>query len=161
MIGRRTVLVGIAVAGLISFYALGLTPASMVPTSEELGALSSFLSRALTPALTYEAAFVPADAPPLLFKAADAARRTLVFATASMSLALIGGLFLGFFASTAWWRADIVGSSLLTRTLFPAVYAFARVTIALMRSVHELLWAVIFLVAIGLTDLGAVIATAC
>jgi phosphonate transport system permease protein len=157
---RRLILAGIAVAGLVAFRTLGLDPSTVVPSRDELATLSSFLLHSISPALTYEAAFVPDGAPSLLAQVADAARRTAVLAAASMSLALVGGMMLGFLSSTAWWRADNVGGGLLSRTLFPFVYATTRVLIAVMRSIHELLWALIFLVAIGLTDLGAVIAIA-
>jgi len=157
---RRLILAGIAVAGVVSFRVLGLDFATVVPSSDQLATLSSFLLHALSPTLTYEAAFVPDGAPPLIAQVADAARRTVVLAAASMSLALVGGMVLGFFASTAWWRSDRSDGSILSRTLFPCVYATTRVLIAVMRSIHELLWALIFLVAIGLTDLGAVIAIA-
>jgi phosphonate transport system permease protein len=157
---RSFVLAGIAVAGILAFAALGLSPSAIIPTSKELATLGSFLAHALSPALAYESAFVPDQAPPLLLQVADAARRTAVFAAAAMSLALIFGLVLGFFASTAWWRSDIRGRGTMARTVCPAIYVCARLLIAGMRSVHELLWALIFLVAIGLTDLGAVIAIA-
>lgn len=157
---RRSVLAFIAIAGMLSFAALDLGPSAIVPTARELASLASFLVHALSPATTYEAAFVPNGAPPFLLQVADAARRTIVFATASMSLAVVGGLVLGFFASTAWWRSDLVGGGFLSRTLCPALYTATRILIALMRSVHELMWALIFLVAIGLTELGAVVAIA-
>jgi phosphonate transport system permease protein len=157
---RRFVIAAIAVAGLVSFEALGLRPSEVVPTRAELGTLSSFLLGAFSPALTYEAAYVGADAPPLLLKVADAARRTVVFAAAAMSLAIVGGVVLGFLASTAWWRHDLRSRGPIARIAFPLIYVGTRTLIALMRSVHELLWALIFLVAIGLTDIGAVVAIA-
>ncbi len=157
---RRLIIAAIALAGVASFNALNLGPQALVPTREELGALSSFLAYSFAPALTYEAAFVPPDAPPLLLKVADAARRTVCFAAAAMSLAIVAGGILGFLASTAWWRRDIDARGAIARAVFPTIYVCARSLIAVMRSVHELLWAVVFLVAIGLTDLGAVIAIA-
>jgi len=42
----------------------------------------------------------------------------------------------------------------------PPIYAGVRVLIALMRSVHELLWAILFLVAFGLKNFSAVVAIA-
>ena len=40
----------------------------------------------------------------------------------------------------------------------PVFHGWIRVVIVLMRSVHELLWAVLFLAAFGLNSFGAVIA---
>ena len=81
-----------------------------------------------------------------------------------MSLGLILGIVLGFAASSAWWADELRearGSSrFVRRTLAPAVCGSTRVAIVLMRSVHELLWAVLFLTAIGLNELAAVIAIA-
>ncbi|MEN8149285.1 MAG: ABC transporter permease subunit, partial [Planctomycetota bacterium] len=120
-----------------------------------LDIFTGFFSRALTPALTYEGADVPAGAPPLLVTVAAAAWRTVVFAIAGISLALVFGLVLGFLGSTAWWEGDPGRGR---RAVGPAVYATVRVVIALSRSVHELLWAVLFLAALGFNTFAAVIA---
>jgi phosphonate transport system permease protein len=82
-----------------------------------------------------------------------------------MGLAILLGGILGFFASTAWWAEDPVGGQsnlgrILRRTVAPASYVFFRALIAIMRSVHELLWAVLFLAALGLSEFGAILAIA-
>lgn len=162
---RRLVLGGIVAAGLAAGFALGLDPRDLVPGSGGLAVAREFFSRALSPALTYEADFVPASVPPLPFKVLAALRTTVVFAAAAMSVSLAIGLALGFLGSTAWWREDPVGGRtrgrrLLGRGATLAVYGGTRVVITLMRSVHELLWAVLFLAAFGLSNLAAVIAIA-
>ena len=123
----------------------------------------SFLSRAFTPALTYETD-VPEGTTPLVRKAFEAARQTVIFAAAASSLAWIGGILLGFLASSAWWRADPVRATSplarLARVVGPAIYGISRVVIALLRSIHELLWAVLLLAAFGLGHLTAVMAIA-
>jgi phosphonate transport system permease protein len=48
----------------------------------------------------------------------------------------------------------------LRRAFATTVYAGCRTVIALMRSVHELIWAVLFLAAMGMSNLAAVIAIA-
>ena len=48
----------------------------------------------------------------------------------------------------------------LRRTVAPLLYAVVRVLIGLMRSVHELLWAVLFLAAVGFSETAAVFAIA-
>ncbi len=83
-----------------------------------------------------------------------------------MALALVAGVILGFFASTAWWSgepnyaADSTSVTHLRRKICAAIYVLARLTIALFRSIHELFWAVIFLVALGLNPMSGVIAIA-
>jgi phosphonate transport system permease protein len=82
-----------------------------------------------------------------------------------MSLALISGLILGFLASTAWWVGDPAGGQgstqiFLRRSVAPIIYGSTRVLITLMRSIHELLWAVLLLAAFGLSHLSAAVAIA-
>jgi phosphonate transport system permease protein len=136
---------------------------SLTPTSGGLRVAVSFLTRAVSPTLTYESP-VPATTAPLLWKALLAARTTVVFAAAAMSLALAGGILLTFFASSAWWAGDPAGGSRgfgrLGRALAPIVYTATRAVIAVARSIHELLWAVLLLAAFGLGHLTAVLAIA-
>lgn len=123
----------------------------------------AFLSRAITPAVTYESD-VPAGTPSLIWKALAAAETTLRFAAAASSLALAGGLVLGFLASSAWWSGDPVragpAGTRARRLAGPAIYGVTRVIIAVLRSIHELLWAVLLLAAFGLGHLTAVLAIA-
>lgn len=161
---RALVLLAFVAAGLWAAAALDLTPAGLVPTAGGLRLAGELFGRALTPALTYEAA-VPAGTSPLLVKALDAARLTVVFAAAAMSLALPLGLLLGFLASTAWWQGEPLPGEgsirrLVRRSFGPALYAAVRPLIALLRSVHELLWAVLLLAALGLGPTTAVLAIA-
>lgn len=124
------------------------------------GIVGDFFSRAWRPALTYESE-PPAGTTPLPVKAAQAAYRTVIFAAAAMGLSVVAGLLLGFPASSAWWEGDPARpGGRLRRALAPALYGATRTFITLMRSVHELLWAVIFLAAFGLNTFAAVIAIA-
>ena len=125
---------------------------------------SSFREQCLPP-VRYEAESVPEGTQPLLRKAIDAGVQTVLFAAAAVGLSIVVGLGLGFLGSTAWWAGDPVGASgafrkLLRQTVAPTIYAATRVLIALMRSIHELIWAVLFLSAMGLTNLAAAIAIA-
>ena len=162
---RRMVLIGIALIGLWSAYQLRLTPHDLVPGVGGLQQLGRFFAAGCSPALTYEAEFIPQGTEPLLVKVMRAMGATVVFASAAASLSLAVGLVLGFFASSAWWREDSMStftplSKVLRRVICPALCGISRVLIALMRSIHELLWAVLFLAAMGLTHLAAVIAIA-
>lgn len=153
-LGRRgATLLLIAAAAAAAWATLGLDLAQLGAGSGGGWSLAGeFFSAALRPALAYEAATVPPGTPALLLRVADAARATLVFAAAAMSLALLIGVVFGVFASESWWSGrGRVGAS--TRWLL-------RALIVAMRSVHELLWAVVFLAAFGAEPATAVVAIA-
>lgn len=162
-VSRRIVVVAaIVLAASLAFWRLDAPLSSLVPQRGGWELARSFFARALSPALTYESE-VPASTPPLWLAALDAARRTLIFAVAAMSIALVGGTLLGFLGSSAWWAGEKSGgtsgtSRLLRGVIAPTIYSVTRVVIVGMRSVHELLWAVLFLAAFGLNNVTAVIA---
>lgn len=121
-----------------------------------------FLSRAVTPAAAYEGG-TPAGASPLLLNALTAAKTTVMFATAAMSLALAGGVLLACLASTAWWDEGLARTGIraaVARFAGRSLYRCTRVLIALLRSIHELLWAVLLLAAFGVSHLAAILAIA-
>lgn len=158
---RGAVLLALLVAGGWAFVYLGMSLGDLVPNQGGLEIAGKFFGRAFSPAFASEADFVPEGTPPLLQASLAALKTTIVYAAAAMSLSLLLGLLLGFFASTAWWASDPVGGrTWFGRTLAPAIYGLTRVVIGLMRSVHEVLWAVLFLAAFGITPLSAVIAIA-
>jgi len=162
---RGLVFVAILAAGLWSAVHLDLTPGALVPGEGGLRIAGRFLAAAFRPALSYEGEGVPEDAAPLPRKALEAARTTVVFAAAATSLSVLAGLVLAFFASTVWWAGEPARGAgriarLLRRGLTLALYGAARLFIALLRSVHELLWAVLFLAGFGFSPLGAVLAIA-
>lgn len=163
--GRGVALLGILLAGVVAFLALGLDFRDVIPDRGGLTVMGKFFSRAFSPALTYEASFVPEGTQPLLLKAIRSAGKTIFFAAAGLGLALVLGVVFGFFASNAWWAGEVSGSKhpLLRwarRSVLPLVYGGTRVLIAVMRSIHELLWATLFLAAFGLSDTTAVLALA-
>lgn len=164
-LGRRGwVIVAMLLAGVWAFVHLGLGPAQIFPTERGWDLAGDFLASAFSPAAQYEGDQIEGRAP-ILVEAIESLGLTILLAAAAMALALIGGLILGFFASTAWWAGDRAGGQSavmrwLRRTVFPAVYVFTRVLIAVMRSIHELFWALLFLASIGLTEVAAVFALA-
>jgi phosphonate transport system permease protein len=157
---RRAVLAGIVLAGIGAAVYLRLDPARLVePGTASI--VARFFAAALSPALVAE----EGSGVLLLPKVLEAVRTTVAFAAAGMTLALGLGVVLGFLASSAWWEGDPVGArspvvAALRRVVAPAVTALARVLIAAMRSVHELLWAMLFLAALGLSPATAVVAIA-
>jgi len=165
-VGVRVILLATAILAFgVSLVGVGIKPSQWVPGSGGLEIAGEFFSRALSPAWRSEARFVPQGAPPLLEIALEASVHTLLTGAAAMSLSLVLGLLLGFAASSAWWRGKdslvATGSfGVLRGLVFPCVCAVSRLLIVFMRSIHELLWAVLFLAAVGLNDLAAVFAIA-
>jgi phosphonate transport system permease protein len=151
---RGLVLGAIALAALCAWLALDAPLSGLLPHAGGWRIVRGFFGSALSPALHYESE-VPEGTVPLLVSGLSAARRTLVFAVAGMSLALVLGVVLGFLASSSWWAEERRGG-----LLGPLVWGAARLLIVGMRSVHELLWAVLFLAAFGLNTFGAVVAIA-
>lgn len=161
--GRSLVLLLILLAAAWAVWILQRQPGSAAFSEGGFAIAQRFASRAFTPALAYETD-VPPGTQPLLWKALSAAEATVRFAAAALSLALVGGSVLGFFASSAWWAGDPVQpASRLTRArryVGPIIYGVTRIIISVLRSIHELLWAVLLLAAFGLNHLTAVLAIA-
>jgi phosphonate transport system permease protein len=87
---------------------------------------------------------------PVLRATVRAAWATLVYALAGMSLALALGLPLGVIASGV----------LFGRRIRPALVAATRTLLGALRAVHELVWAWLFVAALGLSPIAAVLALA-
>lgn len=121
--------------------------------------LLGFLARALRPALEHEVRFVPENAPPLLVISATAVWRTVLFAAASMSLALPAGLALGVLSSSSFWQ-DVFADRAAPPGALRLARALLRVLLAFCRSLHEIVWALLLLNAWGRTPASAVLAVA-
>lgn len=160
---RRWILLAIVCTGLWAAFHLNLHPALLIDNPNPDQALE-FFAAAFTPAVTYEASFVPDGTTPLLLKVLITLGRTVMFAAASIGLSIPIGLALGFLASSAWWSGGLQEAATLRNRLLrgigPALCSTTRVVTAGMRSIHELLWAVLLLVALGNNHLAAVIAIA-
>ena len=141
---RGPVLVCLLVAGFGAAYYLGLSPRDLSPGEGGLDTAREFFGAAFRPALVSQDPEFGGHS--LLPQALEGARVTVVFAAGAIGLALLFGAALGFLGSTAWWSGDVVGGRflLLRRTVAPSIYGLVRVLIAAMRSVHEILWAVVF-----------------
>ena len=75
----------------------------------------------------------------------------MAYAVTGMTLALVIGLPLGALAS------GVVGGSSRSRTI---IAVWVRVVLAFLRAIHELVWAWLFVVAIGLSPMAAILALA-
>jgi phosphonate transport system permease protein len=160
---RRLWILGIGLAAVWAAQGLGITLGGLIPTGAGMGILTDFLGAGLSPAMHYEEA-VPEGTVPLLWKVLDALRRTMIFAASGLSLALLIGFPLGLVASSSWWSHGQVGrqkkGARLKSLINPTIFLLIRAGIALLRSVHELLWAVLLLAALGLSSFSAVCAIA-
>ena len=162
---RPGVLIIITALAVWAFWQLELRPSDLIASSPSLQLMGEFFARALSPALTYEAPNLPSGLIPLPLRALQAGANTVIFASAAMSLAVPFALLLGFLASRSWWSQDPAGGRsrlrrLASKSVRPFVYGTTRLLIAIMRSVHELLWAVFLLAGFGLINVNAVIALA-
>ncbi|WP_366924279.1 ABC transporter permease subunit [Metallumcola ferriviriculae] len=98
-----------------------------------------------------KAAFKPDLAPEILILAVVSAWKTLAYATAGMTLAVLLAIPFGILAS------GILSSCSLNRTI--GVISFRGILNA-MRAVHELVWAWLFVAAMGLSPFAAIFALA-
>ena len=80
---------------------------------------------------------------------------TLAYAVAGMSVAVALGLPLGVLASGFWRRGQVEAA----RDAGPS-WRRVRFLLAAMRSVHELVWALLFVAAVGLSPMAAILALA-
>ena len=96
-----------------------------------------------------ESFITPDLSPSFVIIALNATWQTIVYATAGMSLAIPLGLSFGILAS-----GILVRSSPLRRTIMVST----RILLAAIRSVHELLWALLFVAAIGLSPMAGILA---
>lgn len=164
-LGSRTLfLVVTAVASVWSIAVLDLRWDQVLLGREDLRQLGRFLLAALRPALSHSGD-APPGSEPLLEIVLDSVVLTVSFAVSAMSLAVVAGTALGFLGSTVWWEDDPVGARTpwvrwLRRTVAPAIYGTTRIFIGFLRSIHELIWALLFLAAFGLGNLGAILAIA-
>ena len=101
------------------------------------------------------AMFPPDLSPEFLSICVVASWHTLAYAVAGMSLAVTLGLPLGVLASGVL-ASGANGSGARRWTLMASV----RFLLAAMRSVHELVWALLFVAAVGLSPMAAILAMA-
>ena len=110
-------------------------------------------SRGGQSALDFLLALFPPDlSPSFLLVCLAAAWQTLAIALASMTLAVLIGFPLGVLASGALLSPNSPGRR-------PLVLG-TRFVLGALRAIHELVWAVLFVAAIGLSPLAAIVALA-
>ncbi len=150
------VLAFLTAAAVVSALRLELFQKDIWPTSGGWHLAGEFFGQAWHPTLHFLGEGSPTGVWALPAQALTAAVNTVIFAAAAMSVALVGGLILGFLGSSVWW--DQPGKS--PSRFAPVVTASVRFLMTIMRSIHELVWAVLLLAALGMGELVAVIAIA-
>ncbi|MEZ6004205.1 MAG: hypothetical protein R3F33_08450 [Planctomycetota bacterium] len=145
----------ILVAAALAAWYLDLSWRGLLPRGQGLALWRRFFAAALRPAFDYEGSWRPADGPPFLWVIVQSLFETCRFALASMGLALVFGLALGIFASRSFWTKSGESDPAGWRRL---AWSGARALATLLRSVHELLWALVLLAAIGLGETAALLA---
>jgi len=137
---------------LVALLGLALEAGPPLPRGGGLAIAGEFLSAALQPALEWEA---PGSGlrSSLLARVAEALGWTLTYALAALTLSLLPGLVLGLLAVDSAPGASAGRAGRLLRSA-------ARWLLVGLRSLHELLWAVLLLAAMGLGPGVAVLALA-
>ncbi len=136
-------------------WVLDLSFRQLLPGPGAWALVKDFLGGAWRPALAFQGEFSPDQSLGVVGQALRGAGMTLVFAAAAISLALPAGVVLGMLGSTAWWEGTRVAGR-----WGPAVTLLVRSAVTLMRSIHELVWAVLLLAALGRSNLVAAVAMA-
>ena len=149
---RRSLLLWITLITLICGALIGLKPDSLINGNFKLA--SDFFKASLSPAIEYENPVTGAE--PFLKTVFNSLIATLKFAILAMSVSIPLGAVLAFFSTTAWWP-DNLSSKVYTMVL-RTLYITARLWIAFARSIHELIWGILFITAIGLSTEAAIIA---
>jgi len=144
------ILLGLLLAGLWAAWHLQLDLHHLVPGRGGWDLAGDFLGRAVRPAWHFEGPYRGDGPASLPRQALQAAGTTVIFAATSLSVALVGGVVLGLFGSF----------SLMRGRYLRLVVVPARLLSNLLRSVHELIWAVLLLAALGYGHLVAVAAIA-
>ncbi|MDN3015962.1 ABC transporter permease subunit [Paenibacillus sp. BSR1-1] len=99
----------------------------------------------------FEGLFHPDFSPDILMKGLEAAWITLAYAVAGMSLAILYAFVVGILASGTLTSSRV--ARLSSKIFFRGVLGFTR-------SIHELIWAWIFVAAVGLSPYAAIFALA-
>jgi len=139
MSNRARILLGITITSIAAYLYLDISVTELLPKGNGVRIVQQFASAALSPEASAQNIFM-------------ALLVTVKYAVAAITLAFALALPLSVLASSSFW----IGCGVPCQMLRWLVRSF----IALMRSVHELLWAVLLLAAMGLSPISAVIAIA-
>ncbi len=155
---RRLFFLALAAVTVLCFFALDLKFGDLIVPPAYLKNTKEFFSAAFSPALNYQDAAAAATSEHILTRAASGALTMIRVAAGALALALPTGLALAYLSSRSWWENSSLPKN--RRILLTFVSSAARTLATFLRSVHELLWAILFLASLGLTELTGTIAIA-
>jgi len=136
----------------LGLWILDARPSDLLPQESGRKAAGDFLGAAFQPAFDFEDPDRRGDEVSFFEKLGGALWLTVRYAVVAMSLAFVLGVVGGVLGSRAWWSRP---------TLFLHVLRIGvRLLATAVRSVHELMWALLFLSAVGTSPLAAVLAMA-
>lgn len=147
---------------LCSWWYLGLSISQFFPDLNYSSIAKEFLSRALSPAVEFEGEYRGTGWDTVPWKAAKAALFTVQFAGFALTLSIVIGGVLGVLSSQYFCRA-LAGPQASEQARWKTsngIVIVSRTVAVALRSIHELIWAVLFLAALGLSNLTAALAIA-
>src|SRR5690606_23133929 len=152
---RRRIVLAILAAAAVSMAVLAPWLGPPWPSPAGLGIALDFVAAAFSPALWSADPQFRDAVGPIPLAALAAAGRTVAFAASAMLLALAAAAPLGLLASETFWQGGGRG-----RAAASALRVTLRLAMTALRSIHELLWAVVLLAAVGASSASAVLAIA-
>lgn len=149
---RRWFFAGGVVLFFLGLWVVDARPGDLIPNEAGREAAGDFLGAALKPAVDFEDPEMRGGEDSFFEKLGRALWLTVRYAVVAMSLAIVIGIVGGILGSRAWWSRP----NLFLQVLRIGV----RLLATAVRSVHELMWALLFLSAVGTSPLAAVFAMA-
>ena len=150
---RRKALITIAFIAIVCGYLIGLNPMRLL-NANNLKLAGDFMVAAFTPAMDYENPVPGAE--PFLITVVKSVLMTLRFALLAMSVSIPIGAILAFFSTTIWWPK--IKNKRGLKLLLMGTHIISKSWIAFARSIHELMWGLLFITAMGISTTAAIIA---
>ncbi|MGJ8726283.1 MAG: PhnE/PtxC family ABC transporter permease [Roseibacillus sp.] len=124
----------------------------MIPSPAGQALAGEFAKTAFQPALDFEAVEMRESGASFVGKVFTALWLTVRYAAVAMSLALVIGVVGGVLGARSWWTRSTPLLEFFRRGV--------RLLATAVRSVHELMWALLFISAVGTSPIAAVLALA-
>jgi len=162
---RRATVISFLCLLFICISKLGFQFNQLPESADPAAAAHTFFSAAFSPALVDQNPSLPGDSQTFIGRVLEAMLTTVRYAFVAMSMAVPAGLALGFLCSRSWWPTTLQHEpqsipARLGNVLLSLIYLLARFSITFMRSIHELIWVMLFMAFLGDSPLTACIALA-
>ena len=149
---RRWFLLSACFIFVMGLWILGASPRDLIPSAAGQALALDFARAAFQPAFDFEAADMREGGSSFMLKVLTSLWLTVRYAVVAMSLALVIGVVGGVLGARSWWAR--------TTPLLEVFRRVIRLLATAVRSVHELMWALLFISAVGTSPLAAVLALA-